>query len=215
MFERPPPHDRSPRDRSARPSSDDPPTRRPYLNLDDRRRQLLDAAAGLAGRGGVDRLTIVAVAKEAGVSRQLVYEHFRDAPGLAAALVFDRFSKLDATIAETLREAPADGASNAVRAAALMLALPAADRHIIRALLALASLPEHELANLATRLRARMIDRWSAALDATDSPRSRALIWALLQAAFGLGDQLDAREITIEQAVEHFSLLLETAFPRT
>src|SRR5262249_18548639 len=187
--------------------------RRPYLNVNDRRRQLLDAAARIAGRGGVDRLTMVAVAKEAGVSRQLVYEHFHDVPGLATALVVNRFGKLDGTIAETLKDARAAGAANAVRAAAAMLALPSADRHIIRTLLALASLPEHELADLATRLRARMLDRWSAALQTTDSPRSRALIWALLHAAFGLGDQLDAGEITIEQAVAHFSLLLETAFP--
>lgn len=157
---------------------------------------------------------MVAVAKEAGVSRQLVYEHFRDVPGLAAAVVFDRFRTLDAAIAESLRDVGTDGLTNAVRAAAGMLALPAADRHIIRGLLAFASVPEHELAELATGLRARMIDRWSTALRATDSPRSRALIWALLHAAFGLGDQVDAGVITIEQAVGYFSLLLEAAFPR-
>jgi AcrR family transcriptional regulator len=156
---------------------------------------------------------MVAVAKEAGVSRQLVYEHFGDVPGLVAALVFDRFSKLDAAIAETLRYAPAGGTANAVRAAAGMLALPAADRHIIRALLALASLPDHELAGLATQLRARMIARWSAALPTPDSPRSRAMIWALLHAGFGLGDQIDAGVITIDEALKHFSRLLEAAFP--
>jgi AcrR family transcriptional regulator len=196
------------------PTAPDAPSRRPYLNHDDRRRQLLDAAARLAGRSGVERLTMVAVAKEAGVSRQLVYEHFRDVPGLAAAVVFDRFRTLDAAIAESLRDVGTDGLTNAVRAAAGMLALPAADRHIIRGLLAFASVPEHELAELATGLRARMIDRWSTALRATDSPRSRALIWALLHAAFGLGDQVDAGVITIEQAVGYFSLLLEAAFPR-
>ncbi len=158
---------------------------------------------------------MVAVAKEAGVSRQLVYEHFRDLPGLVEALVFDRVSKLDAAIADSLGAVDADGAANAVRAAGGMLALPAADRHIIRTLLALASLPEHELADLATRLRARMIERWIAALRTADSPRSRALIWAVINATFGLGDLLDAREITIAQALEHFSMLLETAFPRT
>jgi AcrR family transcriptional regulator len=199
-------------DRGARSRPAGAPARRPYLALGDRRRQLLDAATELAGRGGVDRLTIVAVAKEAGVSRQLVHEHFRDVPGLVAAVVFDRFRRLDAMIAETLSDTGTDGAAGAVRATAGLLALPAADRHIIRTLLALASLPEHELAGLATRLRARMIDRWSAALQTADSSRSRALIWALLHAAFGLGDQVDAGEITIEQAVEHFSLLLEAAF---
>lgn len=157
---------------------------------------------------------MVAVAKEAGVSRQLVYEHFRDLPGLVAALVFDRVSKLDAAISATLADTPADAAENAVSAVAGMLALPAADRHIIRALLALASLPEHELGDLAAGLRVRMIDRWSAALRTSYSPRSRGLIWALVQAAFGLGDLLDAGETTVEQALEDFSLLLETALPR-
>jgi AcrR family transcriptional regulator len=191
----------------------DPPARRPYLSLDVRHRQLLDAAARLAGRGGLDQLTMVAVAKEAGVSRQLVYEHFGDVPGLVSALLSDRFSKLDAAIAESLRDAPADGTANAVRAAAGMLALPAADRHIIRALLAFASLPDHELAGLATQLRTRMIDRWSAALTTPDSPRSRAMIWAVLHAGFGLGDQVDAGVITADEALNHFSSLLDATFP--
>lgn len=188
----------------------DTPPRRPYLNTDARRRQLLDSATRLAGRSGLDGLTMVALAKEAGVSRQLVYEHFRDLPTLVAALVVDRFSDLDAMIAATLARSPANTDANAVRAVAGMLALPPVDRHIIRTLLAHASLPEHELGDLARELRARMITRWSTALQSTDSD---ALIWALIQAAFGLGDLLDADEITVEQALDHFSLLVHSAFP--
>ena len=68
----------------------------------DRRRQLLEAAGRVAGREGLGRLTMVGVATEAGVSRQLVYEHFADLPTLVWALVANRFGAAEATIASAL-----------------------------------------------------------------------------------------------------------------
>jgi AcrR family transcriptional regulator len=192
--------------------SNSPSAPRPYLREEQRRRQLLDAAARIAGREGLDRLTMRGVSNEAGVSRQLVYEHFPDLPSLVRALVYDRFSKLDVTIAGALRDGSADGRAPAVMAARLLLSLPAEDRHIIRALLGHASLPEHELSELAAALRERMIKRWSKALRTGESRRSRSLIWALLHAIFGLGDSIDAREITLDQAVHHLEALLGAAF---
>jgi AcrR family transcriptional regulator len=148
------------------------------------------------------------VAKEAGVSRQLVYEHFSDLPSLASALVYDRFSKFDAAIDATLTTAISDGPAAALTAARLVLSLSAQERHIVRTLLAHASLPQHELSALAARLRARMIKRWTTAIETPTSPHARSLVWALLHALFALGDLVDAEEITIEQALKQFEHLL-------
>ena len=76
--------------------------RRPYLRAADRRRQLLDAAMTIAGRDGIERITMVAVAAEAGVSRQLLYEHFSDLETLVVTLLLDRFAALDATISAAI-----------------------------------------------------------------------------------------------------------------
>ncbi|HWC34009.1 MAG TPA: TetR family transcriptional regulator [Mycobacteriales bacterium] len=48
------------------------------LNRSDRRDHLLDAAAVLAAREGVDAVSMEAVADAAGVSRALVYKHFEN-----------------------------------------------------------------------------------------------------------------------------------------
>jgi AcrR family transcriptional regulator len=172
---------------------------------------LLDAAGRIAGRDGLDHLTMVGVAKEAGVSRQLIYEHFNDVPALVSALVSDRFSRLDAAIAAAIAGSDHDGPAAAELATRGLLELPAADRHVVRALLAHASLPEHDLSELALRLRARMIRRWSEALGTTDGHPSPALIWAILAATFALGDMVDAGEVSSDAALDQFRTLLAAA----
>lgn len=177
----------------------------------DRRRQLLDAAARIAGREGLGRLTMVGIASEAGVSRQLVYEHFADLPTLVWALVADRFSAAEATIASALGEPREDRTEVALLATRVLLSLPSEQRHLVRSLVGHANLPGHELSVPATRLRARMINRWTTALGTGGSRAARARVWALLQAIFGLGDLVDAGELSLDEALGQFATLLHAA----
>ena len=73
-----------------------------------RRAQLLEATKAIVGSQGFHAVTIEAVARRAGVSRPVVYEHFGDLPGLLEALV-DRLSEtalrqLAAVLPTTLAE---------------------------------------------------------------------------------------------------------------
>src|SRR4051795_10621245 len=52
----------------------------------ERREQLLDATKAIVARDGFHAVSIEAVAREAGVSRPIVYGHFDDLPGLLEAL---------------------------------------------------------------------------------------------------------------------------------
>jgi AcrR family transcriptional regulator len=52
-----------------------------------RREQLLDVTKEIAVRRGFHAVSIDAVARAAGISRPIVYDHFRDLPGLLEALV--------------------------------------------------------------------------------------------------------------------------------
>jgi AcrR family transcriptional regulator len=52
-----------------------------------RREQLLDVTKAIAVRGGFHAVSIDAVARAAGISRPIVYDHFHDLPGLLEALV--------------------------------------------------------------------------------------------------------------------------------
>lgn len=193
-----------------------PPTR-PYLRAEDRRRQLLEVAATIAGSEGVERLTIVGLARAAGVSRQLVYDHFSDLSGLVLALLVDRFTAIDQAIEEAIQRPAEQGATPdplrpALETARRFFALPREDRHMLRSVLAATDAPAHELNGLALQLRERSIERWDAVLGGADRVRSRARMWALVSAANGLGDMVSTGELTAEEAQEEIEHLLRSAF---
>jgi len=56
------------------------------MSAADRREQLLDTTKAIVLEHGFHAVSIEAVARDAGVSRPIVYGHFRDLPGLLEAL---------------------------------------------------------------------------------------------------------------------------------
>ena len=75
-----------------------------------RRRQLLDVSRSLVATSGFGELTVEAVAREAGVTRPVVYDLFGDLDGLVTALI-DREQQIAlAPLLELVgRGAPAEG----------------------------------------------------------------------------------------------------------
>jgi len=57
-----------------------------------RQRQLMDAALSLAIEGGVDSVTVSAVAKRAGLARSSIYEYFASSADLIADLVMEEMA---------------------------------------------------------------------------------------------------------------------------
>jgi len=190
-------------------TSESSPTqaKRPYLRSEDRRRQLLEVAATIAGRDGLDSLSVVGLASEAGVSRQLVYDHFSDLPGLVIALLVDRFASVVAAISVP-SENDADAVATTVTAARIFLELPPADLYILRTLLSHANAPEHKLSDLARLLRARTTDRWTVVFGSANDEVSRANAWALFNALYGLSDAVSMQAITIDQALAQLRAML-------
>jgi AcrR family transcriptional regulator len=174
---------------------------RPYLRAGERRKQLLAAAATIVGREGIGSLTVAAVAVEAGVSRQWVYEHFSDIGDLYRALLLDRFAALDALVEDAkLRLTGPELATFAGRA---LFTLVPADRKMLRALVGGAGWNRPELMGVESELRERMIGRWTGFVDLAghDDVERRALIWAILNAAFGLADQIERESLSLESAM--------------
>jgi AcrR family transcriptional regulator len=189
---------------------------RAYLRSEQRRRQLLDAAARIAGSEGVERLTIVGLARAAGVSRQLVYDHFSDLQGLVAAVLEDRFAAIDDAIYETISRPGAfdsldDAIEVALGAARAYLELSREDRHILRSVLTATDAPAHELNELALQLRNRSIRRWQPAVGDETGPVTRARAWALANALNGLGDLVGTGELDVESALDEFAVLLRAS----
>ena len=86
-------------------------TPRKYLRADERREQLLAVAAELVGKGGWDALGMIPLAEAAGVSRQLVYEHFENLDTLQVEVTRFLFAGVFRTVAEVLERYPDDPAA--------------------------------------------------------------------------------------------------------
>lgn len=57
------------------------------MSADERREQLLDVTREIVGADGFHAVSIEGVARRAGITRPVVYEHFGDLPGLLEAMV--------------------------------------------------------------------------------------------------------------------------------
>src|SRR5919202_3854095 len=72
------------------------------MSAGERREQLLDATKAIVDREGFHAVSMEAVAREAGVSRPIVYSHFHDLPGVLEALVDREGARALAQLAEVL-----------------------------------------------------------------------------------------------------------------
>jgi AcrR family transcriptional regulator len=161
----------------------------------------LAAAASVVGSEGLGNLTVAGVATEAGVSRQWVYEHFTDLDDLYRALILDRFAVLDTAIDEAREHLT--GESLALFAARQVFALPPADRCILHALVSGVGWNRPELIGIEADLRERVLQRWTGFVTTTGRPvpEARAVVWAVVTAAFGLADQIERESLPVELAV--------------
>ena len=76
--------------------------RKPRMSAAARREQLLDVTVELAAEVGFHRVSIEAVARRAGITRPIVYEHWGDLQGLLEAMVGRENDRALAQLAEVL-----------------------------------------------------------------------------------------------------------------
>jgi AcrR family transcriptional regulator len=82
------------------------PTR---MTAEERREQLLDATKTIVDRSGFHAVSIEAVAREAGITRPVVYGHFDDLSGLLGALVERESARALGQLSEVLPTDLAEG----------------------------------------------------------------------------------------------------------
>lgn len=71
------------------------------MSAADRREQLLDVTAAIVVEHGFSAVNIEAVARQAGITRPVVYEHFGDLPGLLTAVVERETARALVQVSET------------------------------------------------------------------------------------------------------------------
>jgi AcrR family transcriptional regulator len=166
--------------------------------VDARRRQLLDATGRLVATGGPGAVSMVAVAREAGVSRRLVYDHFPDLASLYEAFFDDTVARSLGAIDTAAHGSEPD--RGFARAFAALLAIPVEDQRAIRLLLTGSALPD--LAPLHRRFRAHVEARWLPGLRAAgvDARIAPALLWTLTIGLLGLVELVERGEVDAASA---------------
>jgi AcrR family transcriptional regulator len=185
--------------------------KRPYMPSHQRHRALLDAATEIVGRSGWNALTMKGLATDAGVSRQLVYDHFEDGAGLFLSTIKHLFEGSYRATAEVLQHPTGDVPSTVRDAYRIFLDLPAARRRALRALMADFG-PEPPEARSAIALMREQIlalwvpyARWQTGLAEREL---RPLVWMLNAAAWGLTELVDDESLDKEEASDllaHFA----------
>jgi AcrR family transcriptional regulator len=97
------------------------------MSAEERREQLLDVTKGIVGRDGFHRVSIESVAKDAGISRPIVYGHFGDLAGLLEALVDREGARALMQLASVLPSDMAAGSRRDALVAAMRAYLEAAE----------------------------------------------------------------------------------------
>jgi AcrR family transcriptional regulator len=106
------------------------PTRQsPRMSGQERREQLLDVTVALIAAHGFQGVSIQSVARSAGITRPIVYEHFGDLPGLLKAVVNRELSLALAQVSESALKDLAEGEPIELLIESLRTYLTAVQRH--------------------------------------------------------------------------------------
>ncbi len=168
-------------------------TRVPHrMSAEARREQLLDVTKAIVTRRGFHAVSIEGVAREAGISRPIVYGHFEDLPGLLDALVAREGARALGQLAEVLPAALArsDPSERLVAALGGYLQAVRADPGTWRLVLVPSEGAPAVLHEAISRGRAAVVDQLAAALrdgdrglDAPDPELAAHLLSALADEA--------------------------------
>ena len=186
-------------------------TTRPYLAAPARRDHLLDVAGRVVRQGGWTALSMQGLAAAAGVSRQLVYEHFASVDDLYVAVLTHLFERAyDATVAIVQNGKTPDAT---VRAAyELYLDLPPEERHALRTLGGGIDPGQRRMTRAKTRLRSRIAGIWTPYVCLqTGLPESEAsaLAWMLVTASWGLSDTIADGTLTRRRGLDVYVRFVE------
>ena len=191
--------------------------KRPYMKSRERHRALLDVAAEIVGQSGWSALTMVGLAAEAGVSRQLVYDHFKDGTGLLLSTIRHIFDGSQRAAAQVLGAGGTDVSSTVRETYRIFLEMPAAQRRAFRAITGDFVPDRPETRKAITVMREQIFALWvpyARRQTGLAERELRPMVWMLNAAAWGLADLVDDETVSKEQATEMLADFVEQAMVR-
>ena len=174
-----------------------------------RRALILDAATRLIARDGLNVLTMVAVAKEAHVSRQLVYDHFPDLPTLFQAAFSEQAELYARGLEDVFALSSSDGAAMAKQLFEHLLKLDPETLRVVRALIG--GVVPVELSGVRDDFREAIGKRWSPWFGSFgyDDHSSNALVWVMTGAYLSLAELAENGEIGADEAANILAMLAD------
>ena len=189
-----------------------PVEKRPYLGKDDRKKALLHSAAELVEEAGWGVLNMSALADRAGVSRQLVYQHFPNLESLLGATALAVFTDTMQGTATAIASHPHD-LKQAIRAAELVsLDMPVGRADALWQLIAGSGLNSPELETIRVGIRNVILKLWVPAVRKQknlDEAAATSLVWMVILSFWGIRQLIRDKVIDREQGIAQFDSLLE------
>ncbi|WP_370263339.1 TetR/AcrR family transcriptional regulator [Limnobacter sp.] len=189
--------------------------KRPYLGKEERKNQLVQAAAALVEAQGWAELNMSTLAQASGVSRQLVYQHFPSLESLltatAWAIFVDTMQGTQQAIAANAHDIKA-----AIRAAAVVsMDMPQGRGDALWQMIAGMNQNMPELETIRTGIRDLVLRIWLPLLKKHRSMSDKAaasLVWMLIMAFWGARNLVRDGVVSRKQALAQFDVLLESVF---
>jgi AcrR family transcriptional regulator len=175
------------------------------MRAGERREHLLATAAELVGKRGWEALGMVPLAEAAGVSRQLIYEHFENVDALSVQVTHYLFDEVARATSEALERHPDDLRAAIESAARSQFELPRSARLALRELASGPGGRSRALQRLRTRIRRHIGDLWAPRIRrhaGVGEPEARAVAWTMSAAAWGLVDLIDDGVLSPAEAVD-------------
>lgn len=185
--------------------------KRSYLAKDDRRAALLKTAAEVVEKHGWPALSMIAVAEQARVSRQLVYQHFESLDQLMAETMTEIFREMYESMREGIRGNPGNITDLTLFAERMTFNLSPGRTRALWQMITATYSESVEASRMSRRLRHLLTNLWlPTTRDAFNLPEreTRALIWMLHMAFWGAHQLVDEGEIAREDASKLFLWML-------
>lgn len=191
--------------------------KRPYMGKEDRRKSLLQAAANLVENKGWGVLTMSALAESAGVSRQLVYQHFPNLENLLGATAWTIFLATAEGTEQAIKAHPND-VRMAIRTASLVsLDMPKGQGDALWQLISGTTFNLPELEAIRVGIRELILKLWAAPiqnLKGMDDASSRTFAWMLIMAFWGMRQMVRDGLISRDEGVKEFDEMLNALLTR-
>lgn len=187
--------------------------KRPYLSYQQRHDALLEAAAVLVETQGWRALTMVSLARKAGVSRQLVYQHFDSVDSLILAVLRHIFQDVYVRTRDEVLNAPQASPAKAAHAVMqISMDIPVGRaRALWQAISASGAGDGGEIAVASRRLRHLTIKIVQPLVEQSlglPAEQAGPLAWMLIIAFWGARQMIDDGELSSAQAGELYDWMI-------